>query len=271
MWEGGLLWLLILFSGAAVAGFATFGQNPALLSAVPWALSFYGPSYTVFSLGQILLAGGVLSVVLALRAPPRWVLAFGASYVVSLASELAGTNVGFPFGHYSYGGGLGPKWFEDVPWVIPLSWFMMAVPSYYLAGRVAGAGRRWLRVGLGALILTAWDVPLDPAMSYATSYWIWESSGPFYGMPWVNLGGWLLTSVAIMAILEAMEGRTWIDGLPGSWLAVFYASNVLLAVGIAAGAGLWGAVAATAGVYGALGALAWGLWAARSTQERWVG
>ena len=45
---------------------------------------------------------------------------------MSLASELLGTGLGIPFGPYSYTSLLGPKWFELVPLLIPLSWFTMS-------------------------------------------------------------------------------------------------------------------------------------------------
>ncbi len=37
---------------------------------------------------------------------------------------------------------------------------------------------RGLRVAVGALWLVAWDLALDPAMSYLTPYWRWERDGP---------------------------------------------------------------------------------------------
>ena len=57
-------------------------------------------------------------------------------HLTSLTSELSGTTVGLPFGPYHYTAGLGPKWFDHVPLLIPLSWFMMAVPSYAIARRL---------------------------------------------------------------------------------------------------------------------------------------
>ncbi len=246
------LWLLAVFSAAAVVGFATFGMNPALLGTFPGAIPFYALSYRLFSIGQIVLAAGALAVVLILRARFRWLPALAAAYLISLTSELSGTAFGFPFGPYHYTPILGPRWFDLVPLVIPLSWFMMAIPSFYLAIWATPRGGALARIGLGALILTAWDLALDPAMSHATFYWRWEVEGLYYGMPWINLGGWLFTSTLIMGALVLLRSEEWVSRLPGRWLVVFYGLNVLLPLGMAAAAGLVWAVAVTVGAYAGL-------------------
>jgi uncharacterized membrane protein len=246
------LWLLLGFNATAVLGFAVFGVRPELLTHVPWAIPFYAVSFRLFSIGQILLAGGVLAMLLLLRTGLKWIPAFVAVYVLSLSSELSGTAFGFPFGPYFYTTALGPKWFDLVPLVIPLSWFVMAVPSYLLAKLADRRGGIVSRIVLGSLILAAWDLALDPAMSYATVYWRWEVDGAYYGMPWVNLAGWVFTGVFLMAALAWLGAEDWVERLPPRWLAVFYLGNVLLPLGMAVGAGLVWAVVLTLVGYVAL-------------------
>ena len=250
--EAVAFWVTAAFTAAAVVGFATFGQNPELLGSVPWAMGIYSVSYTLFSVGQIVLAGAAIALLLVLRTGVQWIPAFVALYIISLGSELAGTNVGLPFGHYDYTAGLGPQWFDDVPLVIPLSWFMMAIPSYYLALKALPNAGPLGHIGLGAVILTGWDLALDPAMSYATVYWLWETTGPYYGMPWINLGGWLFTSLLLMGALVLLRAETWMEALPGPWLVAFYAINVLLPLGMVAAAGLVWSLVVTLAFYGAL-------------------
>jgi uncharacterized membrane protein len=55
-----------------------------------------------------------------------------------------------------------------------------------------GGGRA---CALASFVLLSWDLSLDPAMSYATRYWIWGSTGAYYGMPWLNLFGWYVTGI----------------------------------------------------------------------------
>jgi uncharacterized membrane protein len=120
-------------------------------------------------------------------------------YLVSLGSELLGTTYGIPFGAYSYTALLGPKWFDRVPLLIPLSWFTMAWAVWCLALPWA---KGWAAVGLGTALLVAWDLLLDPAMSKVTSYWVWGEVGRYYGMPWSNLAGWAITGLVLLALLH---------------------------------------------------------------------
>jgi uncharacterized membrane protein len=250
--EKAALWAAVGFSGAALLGFATFGVHPQLLSSFPWSVPIFAVSFRLFSIGQILVAGGAIIALLLLRARLRWIVAFLAVYFVSLGSELSGTAVGFPFGPYHYTTFLGPKWFGLVPLVIPLSWFMMAIPSFHFALKAAPGRGPLVHIVLGATVLTLWDLALDPAMSYATPYWRWEVEGAYYGMPMVNLAGWLFTSVLIMGALVLLRSREWVEGLPTQWLAIFYGANVILPLGMAAAAGLAWAVVITIAAYGAL-------------------
>lgn len=243
--ERAALVTLIVFTTFAVAGFATFGTHPEWLRINPSAPAMYGAAFVLFARGHVMLAATALFIVLVHRAGPRWIPALVAIYVVSLSSELAGTTVGLPFGPYSYTDGLGPKWFEHVPLLIPLSWFVMAVPSYAIARRIVGA-RRWMGVAVGSLVLLSWDLALDPAMSHATKYWVWGASGPYYGMPWLNLFGWYVTGLALMSILLLLRADAWIATLPIRWIGTFYAVNLGLSLGICAAAHMTGAVIASA-------------------------
>jgi uncharacterized membrane protein len=227
-----------------VVGFATFGLNPVLVARFPEVAGFYGLSFRFFAQGQVWIAWGVLALFLTLHAGGRWVPAFCALYLLSLGSELLGTTAGVPFGEYRYTEALGIRWFGHVPVVIPLSWFFMALPSYALARAVLPA-RPGGRLLLASFLLLSWDLALDPAMSHATAYWEWASPGAYYGMPWLNLFGWYVTGLVLMAALAALRADAWIERLPLGWLAGFYGANLLLPVGMSAAAGLWGAVAAT--------------------------
>ena len=234
-------------SAASLAGFATFALHPELLNRVPGAAAVYGRMFVLAPRAQILIAFAALALFLARRAGARWLPAFLAVYVISLASELAGTTVGLPFGPYRYTDGLGAKLFGHVPALIPLSWFFMGIPSYALARRRFPAREQVIaRVLAGSLLLLSWDLVLDPAMSLVTKYWVWGTTGPYYGMPLLNLAGWYLTGLAIMGALAALRSDAWLAALPLGWLVAYYGANLLLPLGMSVAAGLWGAVAATA-------------------------
>jgi putative membrane protein len=240
---------------ASLIGFATFGVHPEMLVRSGVAADTYARILVVAPRAQIVIAVIALGAFLVRRTGARWVAAFLVVYLVSLGAELAGTTVGLPFGPYRYTDGLGIKWLGHVPVLIPVSWFMMALPSYAIAARrFPRAGEALQRVALGSFVLLSWDFALDPAMSFATKYWIWGTAGPYYGMPILNLVGWFVTGVALMVVFAALRVDGWVDALPTSWLVAFYGANLLLPVGMSVAAGLWGVVVAT-GVALALAAL----------------
>jgi putative membrane protein len=131
---------------------------------------------------------------------------------LSLGSELLGTSTGFPFGAYSYLSGLGYKILDLVPFTIPLSWFYMGFVSFLLACTTLRAGTHWLQrleaIALGAMMLTAWDFVLDPAMSQAQyPFWEWHQFGAFFGMPLQNFAGWMLTGTLFMTVASLLWGK----------------------------------------------------------------
>ena len=264
---------LAVFSVVAVLGYGLFGHDPSRVAELsPAAARFYGISYGFFAQTQVVLAGLVLVVALVRRSGLRWFPAFAAVYGLSLGSELMGTAFGVPFGPYAYTDLLGAKWLGLVPVLIPLSWFYMAVPAYGLAARAMGPewGTAWRggwkgRVFLGSLLLLAWDLTLDPAMSEVTRYWVWGERGPYYGMPLMNLVGWYVTGVVLMVALEALGARRWLRGLSPVWQMAFYGANLILPLGMSLVAGLWGAAVATALVLG--GVVVWASLRSRSPRS----
>ncbi|MEN9244183.1 MAG: carotenoid biosynthesis protein, partial [Gloeomargarita sp. DG02_5_bins_242] len=54
---------------------------------------------------------------------------------------------------------------------------------------------------LGALLLVAWDLALDPAMSQTpVPFWEFREAGAFFGMPYRNLAGWVGTGAVFMTV-----------------------------------------------------------------------
>lgn len=241
-------WLLIAFYAfvvAAVSGFATFGLHPELLARTPGAASAYGIIYRYVGSLQVWLAFAVLAIPLVRVARTRWLLAFAAAYLVGFASEFVGTGYGIPFGGYGYTALLGPKILERVPVVIPLSWFAMGAATFALAGCITR--RPVARIGLGTAFMVTWDLALDPAMSFLTPYWVWADTGPYYGMPWLNLAGWAFTAALIMTVLSGLKAADWLDQLSPRWVAGYYGANLLMPLGMLAAAGLWVGVIVTLG------------------------
>ena len=242
---------LYLIAAASIVGFGVFRAHPELLGTIPGAAAAYPRAVAFFPKAQVIAAFAILATYLTWKAGTRWLLPFVAVYALSLVSELAGTTVGLPFGPYRYTDALGVKWFGHVPVLIPLSWFMMAIPSYVLAG-ASGARRSPAgRIVIAAIVLLAWDLSLDPAMSAATAFWVWGSAGAYYGMPWLNLFGWFITGIALMSALAATGAGEWTRSVSPRWMAAYYGANLALSLGLAAVGGMWLAFLATAGVLAA--------------------
>jgi uncharacterized membrane protein len=251
---------LSLFSAVAFATFLSgpppaWLQEPANQRALQIGWTF-GPATTVVlgAFAGVLHAAGRLG---ARRALLIFVFGFG----ISLASELSGTGTGYPFGPYAYSGMLGYKIGGLVPFNIPTSWFFMLYCSLAICGRVltvaddARTKARWAIVA--GLVLTAWDVSMDPAM-VRTAHWIWHLepaaqqstlqrifvSDVFYGMPLSNWLGWLLTGVVVARVMLAIVPPTaWARLVsPSRFPLVLYAVNGVLPLTICARYGMWWAL-----------------------------
>lgn len=155
-----------------------------------------------------------------------------------LVAETVGVRTGVPFGDYSYTGTLGPE-VLGVPLVVPLAWLMMAWPAVLVAQRLVGTRPLAVRVLVGAVALTSWDVFLDPQMVDA-GHWAWAEPSPGLpgvdGIPLTNFAGWLLVSALVCTGLDRVARTAPRPGRPADgWaasvpLAVFlwtYASSVL--------------------------------------------
>lgn len=239
---------LIVFATIALTTFLA-GAPPAWVQTgfnavvAYWGWKLSGPTYVVLgALAALVHASG--------RLGRRKAFAlFAVGTLISLATELIGTSTGLPFGPYSYTTMLGYRIAGLVPFPIPLSWFYMIYCSLAICGRILPArDSEWSKLiwaATGGLVLAAWDVSMDPAMSFATAHWIWHVSGSFYGMPWSNWFGWWLTGTIIARVYLAIVPPTMYAERvsPSLFTLVLYAINGVMPIAICARHGLtWAAV-----------------------------
>lgn len=229
-----------VFTLVAVAGYWIFVRTVwgmSLLGEHPILASIYQSSFPFFARANIAISIVVLAVMLWRRIGGKWLAAFAGVFLVSLGAELLGTTTGFPFGAYYYTPLLGPQLFGHVPLLIPISWFTCALPAFYLAARTFKRSRTG-RILAGTFLLVLWDVTLDPAMSFLTNYWVWESPGPYYSMPLVNFLGWAATGLVVMSLLEAAGADRWTSRLPYRWVQLYYLLLIALPAGMCLAAGV---------------------------------
>lgn len=158
---------------------------------------FVTPLTTLFGFGFALLHA-------SLRGNWRAALTlFAVSFVISLTYESVGVATGLVYGPYHYTEKLGPKFLGLVPYLIPAAWFMMMYPSLVIAEGLAPRTSDWSRglsvAALGGIIMTAWDVVMDPMMVRG-GHWIWDVEGAYFGIPLQNYWGWWLTTFSVFLV-----------------------------------------------------------------------
>jgi uncharacterized membrane protein len=192
---------------SALLGLVTLPSIPGGLKVLTAILALFSLTHAWYSLGG------------------RPTLAFFAlSAAISWAYEQAGIMTGLVFGAYHYTDYLGAR-LGDVPVLIPLAWFMMIYPSYVIAnllierrpiGTPGGMGRLARLAAASAVVMTAWDLVVDPILSGpSVKAWIWETGGPYFGIPIQNYAGWMLTTFTVYLAYRALE-RRWAGGGAGA-------------------------------------------------------
>ena len=178
---------------------------------------------------------------------------FGLSAVISWAYEQVGVATGLVYGAYHYTDYLGAK-LGHVPLLIPLAWFMMVYPSYVIAnlmverraiGTRPGAAALVRLACIGAIVMTVWDLVIDPILSGPSiRAWVWEPGGPYFGIPIHNYLGWLLTTFTVYLTYRAIEQR--VRPAPASALSARVAALPIAAYGLMLVANLLSGVTPTA-------------------------
>lgn len=234
-----------------VIGLLVMLPNPQLWSGDPraadifnWSMEYAGATHIILA-ALTMFVYGVIFVGWA-KTSIFFVISFG----LSLTSELIGTGYGWPFGNYAYTDFLGYKVLDRVPYSIPLSWFYMGFASYLLAAALVkryGWPRPTLwTLLLGAGLLTVWDLVLDPAMAHEdvrVSFWLWDETGPYFGMPLINFVGWGMTGLLFMAISRLLwRSEADVSRIPLFVPFAIYVLNMIWAMILAADVGLWGAI-----------------------------
>ncbi|MCS0580508.1 carotenoid biosynthesis protein [Massilia pinisoli] len=166
------------------------GESTVLL--VASSLAMFGCSWA----SAAHLLGGAASTRLVAIA-----LAFGW-----LAEQL-GSSYGWFFGSYTYTPVLGPR-LLDVPVVIPMMWFALTYVGYVVANLIVWQdpvdgpetlGHDALMALLGAMVVTCYDLGVDPYMVYVLKAWIMtEKDGWWFGETVQGFAGWMTVAFAIL-------------------------------------------------------------------------
>ena len=117
----------------------------------------------------------------------------------TLAESLS-LRTAFPFGHYHFTDVMGPKVLQ-LPLLLALAYLGIGYVAWVVALLILGyEGKpiRGTRVPalpvLAALVMTAWDLSMEPNWATLDHAWIWEEGGQFFGVPVTNFLGWFVTA-----------------------------------------------------------------------------
>jgi uncharacterized membrane protein len=160
--------------------------------------------------------------------PRRAMLLAVLVFLTGLTFESIGVATGLVYGPYHYSDALGVKFLGLVPFLIPLAWTMMMYPALVIADSLVPKELSQLKrviavAAVGGLVMTAWDVAMDPMMVQAGN-WIWDVKGGYFGVPLQNYWGWWLTTFAALGIyqLAARGLKDRPGGVPNQWAVWAY-------------------------------------------------
>lgn len=125
---------------------------------------------------------------------------------VGWLAEQLGATLGWFFGDYHYTAVLGPRLLA-VPVVIPMMWFALSYCGYVIANLVvwqvpvapnASTGMTVLMSVVGAMVVTCYDLGVDPYMVYVLKAWIMaRTDGWWFGETIQGFAGWMIVAFAI--------------------------------------------------------------------------
>ncbi|MGE0484163.1 MAG: carotenoid biosynthesis protein [Gammaproteobacteria bacterium] len=138
---------------------------------------------------------------------------FVIACVVANTFENLSIVTGFPFGQYHHTAAMGPKLFH-VPLIIgpifAVAGYLAWVVAGILLGEAFGAPARGIAVArclCAAAVTTMWDLCVDAIGGTVSRDWVWAGGGAFFGVPWQNFAGWLLTMWVIFQVFAVYLAR----------------------------------------------------------------
>lgn len=145
---------------------------------------------------------------------------YGAGIFVYFALAVVATNVfenmsvitGFPFGEYHHTAAMGPKLWH-VPLIVGPIFAVAGYLAWVLAGILLGdifapvRGVAVARPAVAAFLTTSWDLCVDAIGGTANRDWVWANGGPWFGVPWMNFFGWMLTTWVMFQLFAVYLAR----------------------------------------------------------------
>lgn len=138
---------------------------------------------------------------------------FAVGVTLGLCFEALSIRTGFPFGPYYYTQVFGPG-VMGVPFIIPLAWYVICYLGYTIANLLIrhepvsphrGAGEAALLALVGAAVVTAYDLALDPFMVKKIGAWVMLNPGAYFDEQLRGFYGWTFVSFTISFIVRLSQ------------------------------------------------------------------
>jgi len=138
---------------------------------------------------------------------------FVIAVVVTNVFENLSIVSGFPFGAYHHTASMGPQ-IAHVPVIVGPIFAVAGYLAWVLAGILLGdvpapprPGIAVARPLVAAFITTTWDLCVDAIGGTVNRDWVWAEGGPWFGVPWLNFFGWMLTMWVIFQLFAVYLAR----------------------------------------------------------------
>lgn len=172
-----------------------------------WPIPWFGSARWPEGLLLVLCAGTTLAALTQHLPGQNVMLASVLIALIAGAVQVLGALTAIPFGPYVYTEQVGPQLFHPLPWAVPCLWVVVVLNSRGVGRLILRPWRKtraygfWL-LGTTTALIVLFDFGLEPFAAVVKRYWLWQPtklSSNWYGMPWVNLVGWAVTALLILA------------------------------------------------------------------------
>lgn len=200
------------------------------------------PPFLEWANAVFLYLAGTLAVIYAVKTLGAFAgLTFSIIIMAfTMWAESLGVKYGWVFGAYHYEKDFGIQIF-GVPLTIGFAWVMVIFTSMAFV-------RSWLTQSFSikglltyslitSMLAVCMDLIIDPVAFVAKEYWVWEDSGPYYGIPNQNFAGWFSVSFGIQFLLylwmtakQTKKDQLWtsrMKWLYGMMIAMFVVTSLM--------------------------------------------
>jgi bisanhydrobacterioruberin hydratase len=151
--------------------------------------------------------------------------------VIPILVEMLAVLTGFPYGGFVYGESLGWLLFDIVPLVVSLAYLPILLGSLFYASRKNN--HLFLFILISSIFNMFVDLVIDPAAVHI-GFWSYDFNGIYYGVPFSNFLGWLVTGLVYSALFYLLVGKENLplpSGMSVSliWILSFWTGYLLLA------------------------------------------